>query len=115
MEIKLIVIRTNDTQRLADFYDLLGTTFACHRRGSSPAYYSATIGEAVLEIYPLAKPQREVDKDLRLGFGIENFDQVIKTLQEHQVVFAVEPVQTENGFMTVITDPDGREIELYRI
>ena len=115
MEIRLIVIRTSDTQRLADFYDLLGITFACHRHGSSPTHYSATIGKAVLEIYPLAKQQHEADKDLRLGFGIENFDATIKTLKEHQVAFSMEPTQTEYGFMTVIADPDGRQIELYRI
>ena len=114
MEIKSLVIRTSDTQKLADFYDLLGITFACHRRGSSPAYYSATIGKAVLEIYPLANQQHEADKELRLGFGIEDFDRVIKTLKERQVAFSVEPVQTENGFMAVVSDPDGRCIEVYR-
>ncbi len=114
MEIRLIVIRTSDTQRLADFYSMLGLTFASHRHGSSPTHYSATIGKAVLEIYPLAQQQNEVDKNLRLGFSMDDFDQTIKALKEFQVEFAVEPMQTVDGFMTVICDPDGRKIELYR-
>ena len=114
MEIKLIVIRTADTQELADFYSLLGLTFACHRRGSSPAHYSATIGNAVLEIYPLATQQTEADKNLRIGFEIDNFDATVKMLKELSVDFQVEPVKTENGFMAVVSDPDGRCIEVYK-
>ena len=114
MEIRLIVITTTDTQKLADFYGLLGLTFAQHRRGSSPAHYSATIENALLEIYPLEKGQTEADKNLRLGFNIENFDAVVRTLKELQVDFSTEPTQTEDGYMTVISDPDGRCIELYR-
>ena len=114
MEIRLVVIRTSDTQKLADFYSLLGLTFACHRHGSSPAHYSATIGKAVVEIYPLAKQQQDADQNLRLGFGIENFDAVIKILKEQQVDFSVEPMQTAYGFMAVVSDPDGRCIELYK-
>jgi predicted enzyme related to lactoylglutathione lyase len=114
MEIRLMVIRTNDTQKLADFYTLLGLTFACHRRGSSPAHYAATIGKAALEIYPLAKHQHEADKNLRVGFKVENFDETIKILKEHQVDFSVEPRQTEYGIMAVISDPDGRCVEIYK-
>lgn len=114
MEIRLIVIRTSDTQKLADFYSMLGLTFASHRHGSSPVHYSATIGETVLEIYPLANKQNEADKHLRLGFGIENFDNIINVLKEFQVEFVTAPTETADGFMTVICDPDGRTIELYK-
>jgi lactoylglutathione lyase len=114
MEIRLIVIRTADTQKIADFYSLLGLTFASHRHGSSPTHYSTTIGSVVLEIYPLAKLQNEADKNLRLGFGIDNFDNTVNMLKDLQVEFSVEPMQTEYGYMTVICDPDGRTIELYK-
>ena len=36
------------------------------------------------------------------------------TLKTLQVDFAQEPTQTEFGFMTIIIDPDGRKIELYK-
>lgn len=74
MEIRLIVIRTNDQKRLADFYGLLGFTFEYHKHGNSPMHYSAKIGTMVLEIYPLTKSQTEIDKSLRLGFAIDNFE-----------------------------------------
>ncbi|QDW26600.1 glyoxalase/bleomycin resistance/extradiol dioxygenase family protein [Pedobacter sp. KBS0701] len=114
MDIRLLVLRTGDTKLLADFYSLLGIQFEYHKHNNSPYHYSATIGVTVLEIYPLAKNQIEADRNLRLGFGIENFDQVMITLKTLQVDFSQEPTQTEFGFMAIIIDPDGRKIELYK-
>jgi predicted enzyme related to lactoylglutathione lyase len=114
MDIRLIVLRTSDTKRLADFYRLFGLTFEYHKHGNSPFHYSASIGQAVLEIYPLTKSQSEADKNLRLGFGIDNFDQVIGRLKELEISFSLEPTATDFGFMTIISDPDDRKIELYR-
>ncbi len=115
MEIRLIVLRTSDTKRLADFYSLLGLNFDFHKHGNSPFHYAASIGQTVLEIYPLAKNQSEADKNLRLGFGIDNFDETILKLKAQQVSFLLEPTQTAFGFMTIISDPDDRKIELYKI
>jgi len=114
MDIRLIVLRTADTKRLADFYTLLGMTFDYHKHGNSPFHYSSTINKTVLEIYPLTKSQTEPDKNLRLGFGIDNFDQIIKNLKESQVQFSLEPIQTDFGYMAIITDPDDRKIEIYK-
>jgi predicted enzyme related to lactoylglutathione lyase len=114
MDIRLLVLRTTDTKKLAEFYSLFGLTFDYHKHGNSPLHYSASIGKTVLEIYPLTKSQTEADKNLRLGFGINNFDQAITTLKELQVPFSLEPTQTEFGFMAIISDPDERKIELYK-
>ncbi len=114
MDIKLLVIRTIDIKRLADFYTLFGLIFDYHKHVSSPYHFSTTIGQTVLEIYPLSKGQTDVDKNLRLGFSIDDFDNVISKLQNLKVKFVLEPIQTEFGFMTIITDPDDRKIELYK-
>ncbi len=114
MDFRLLVLRTSDTKRLADFYGLLGLTFDYHNHGNSPFHYSATIGQTVLEIYQLTKSQTEADKNLRLGFGIDNFDQTIKTLKENKVHFAFEPTETDFGFITIISDPERRKVELYK-
>lgn len=114
MELRLIVIRTPDPQRLADFYALLGLTFEYHQHGNSPFHYGATVSTALLEIYPLTKSQPEPDKHLRLGFSIDDFEHRIAGLKQQQVPFATEPLQTEFGYMAVIIDPDGRKIELYK-
>ena len=114
MELRLLVVRTPDMARLADFYSLLGLTFDYHKHGKSPYHYSAMLGSTTLEIYPLAKAQTEADKDLRLGFAVNNFETIIKLLQEKETEFLSEPMQTDYGFMTIIKDPDGRKIELYK-
>ena len=114
MEIRLLVLRTSDTKKLSDFYSLFGLTFEYHQHGNSPFHYSATIGKTVLEIYPLTKSQTEADKNLRLGFGIDNFEATIQKLIALEIVFVLPPTQTEFGFRTVIEDSDGRKIELYK-
>lgn len=113
MEIRLIVIRTNDQKRLSDFYSLLGLTFDYHNHGNSPMHYSATIGTMILEIYPLTKSQTEIDKSLRLGFAIDNFEETVMVLKNNNITFS-EPTQTDFGFLTIISDPDGRKVELYK-
>jgi lactoylglutathione lyase len=50
MEIRLIVIRTNDAKKLSGFYSLFGLSFDYHKHGNSPYHYSTTIGQTVLEI-----------------------------------------------------------------
>jgi lactoylglutathione lyase len=113
MEIRLIVIRTSDPQKLAEFYKLLGFTFDYHQHGNSPFHYSAKTGNFVLEIYPLTKSQTEADKNLRLGFAIDNFEEKIEVLKSNNVNFS-ELMVTDFGFLTIVTDPDGRKIELYK-
>lgn len=114
MDIRLLVLRTGDIKKLANFYSLFGLAFDYHQHANSPFHYSASIGQTILEVYPLTKSQAEADKHLRLGFGIDNFDETISVLKNLQVPFTLEPTETEFGFMAIISDPDGRKIELYR-
>ena len=114
MEIRLLVLRTDDMKRLVDVYSLLGFSFVYHKHGDSPYHYSTTIDKTVLEIYPLTKSQIAADKSLRLGFGIDNFEQTISALKEMKIPFSMEPTQTDFGFMAIVADPDGRKIELYK-
>ena len=114
MDIRLLVLRTSDTKRLADFYSLFGLAFDYHKHGNSPLHYSVTIGQTVLEIYPLTKSQTEPDKHLRLGFGIDNFDETVDKLKALGTAFSLEPTHTNFGIMTIISDPDDRKIELYK-
>jgi predicted enzyme related to lactoylglutathione lyase len=114
MEIRLLVIRTSTIAKLADFYAFLGLTFEYHKHGNSPYHYAAPVGNTILEIYPLAKNQTEADKELRLGFALDDFENIITTLKDKGVEFVSEPIQTDYGFMAIIKDPDGRRIELYK-
>jgi predicted enzyme related to lactoylglutathione lyase len=114
MELRLFVLRTSNTEKLAEFYSHLGLSFDYHKHGNSPFHYSATLGKTVLEIYPLAKNQIEADKNIRIGIEINNFDETISKLKELQIPFSLEPTQTDFGFMAIISDPDERKIEIYK-
>lgn len=113
MNIKLIVIRTSDIEKLANFYTLLGFAFEYHKHGNGPFHYSTTIDKTVLEIYPLKKSQSVADENLRLGFEIDDFENTLEKLKTAAFIFN-DAVLTDFGFMTVITDPDNRKIELYK-
>lgn len=114
MEIKLIVLRTGNLQELMSFYELLGLIFEYHKHGNSPYHYSTKVGDIILEIYPLANGQIDADKNLRLGFALDDFDNTINNLKKTGVKFYSEPCQTEFGFLGVVIDPDNRKIELYK-
>jgi lactoylglutathione lyase len=115
MELKLLVIRTSEPEKLAQFYGILGLKFNYHKHGNSPFHYSTTLGQTVLEIYPLTKSQTNPDKNLRLGFELDNWDETLWDLErKHNVKLQIEPTKTEFRYMTIIEDPDGRKIELYK-
>jgi len=114
MQINLIVIRTRDQKKLADFFTLLGCKFEYHSHNTGPMHYSARIDQTILEIYPLAKGQAEPDRHLRLGFVLDIFDDVIETLRANGIKFLSQPVQTEWAFMAIIEDPDSRKVEIHR-
>lgn len=114
MELRLLVLRSDIPEKTASFYNLLGCSFEYHQHGNGPFHYAGKIGKAILEIYPLTKAQTEADKNIRLGFAIEHFDSIIKTLQAHHISFATMPTKTEFGFMAVVIDPDQRKVELYK-
>jgi predicted enzyme related to lactoylglutathione lyase len=113
MNLNLLVIRSVIPQQLAEFYEQLGMAFEYHQHGNGPFHYSAQLGSAVFEIYPLAKGQEQADKHLRLGFEIDLFDTRIYKLQEQGIKFHQLPMPTEWGVLAVIEDPEGRKLELY--
>lgn len=114
MTLKLIVVRTSELEKLAQFYSILGLSFEYHAHGNSPYHYSASIGETTFEIYPLSKGQVEPDKNLRLGFSVDNFDKVIDSLKSQSCKFFMESQETDFGFMAVVEDFDGRKVEVYK-
>lgn len=113
MQLRLLVIRTADIARLAEFYSLLGLRFEYHQHDKGPFHYAAQLEEMTLEIYPLSAAQTQADAHLRLGFTLDNFEQTIQILQDNAVHFISLPQETQYGYMAIVKDPDGRKIELY--
>ncbi|MBC9935004.1 VOC family protein [Chitinophaga qingshengii] len=110
--LQLLVIKTNQPERLAAFYTMLGIEFEYHRHGKGPFHYASKNGLPVLEIYPLPSDDVVPDNTTRLGFGVSNLDELIVRLTEQYIIVVTMPVKTEWGYRAVVQDPDGRKIEL---
>src|SRR5437588_578601 len=111
MHLNLLVIKTPDIHALADFYSLLGLEFEYHKHEEGVFHYSANIGGTIFEIYPL--PKNEIaDKNLRLGFKIENLPEKIKFLESKNCKIAFYSGKMVHSNVAIIEDLDGRKIEL---
>lgn len=99
MKFRLLVIRTPDPGKLADFYSLLNIAFDYHKHETGPWHYAATIGDTVPEIYPLQKGQKITDKSTRLGIELQSFENVLFNLKNEGIVFNVEPGETDFGYL----------------
>jgi lactoylglutathione lyase len=115
MKINLIVIKTKNLHELAAFYELLGLKFEYHKHEQGIFHYSTLLGETVFEIYPLPKKITEVDSTTRLGFQVENLNNLIGDLRTKNVNIIAEPFENGFGNCAIIEDLDGRKIEILEI
>ncbi len=74
MKINLLVIRTENPEILSQQYALLGFIFEHHKHGNGPYHYASENEGQVFEIYPLTKSMVVVDKNLRIGFEVDNLE-----------------------------------------
>ena len=113
MKINLVVLKTSRPDDLAAFYGHLGIRFENHRHGNGPLHYAANVDDdVVFEIYPLSKNKEKSDDTLRLGFTVDNLDDIINELKRSGKKILNDPTMTEFGYVSVIEDLDGRKIEL---
>ena len=111
--LNLLVISSSETERLADFYRLLGCEFEKHRHGNGPEHYVFDSGAFVFEIYPLEMSQA-TPANVRIGFSVDSIDSVIESVKRSDFGLALvsPPRDSEWGRRAVIDDPDGNRIEL---
>ena len=105
--LKLIVLKTPDTQSLRQFYTHMGFRFVEEQHGNGPIHCSAAFGSGVLEIYPLPDGAG-ANATTGLGFGVANLQSILIGLGHDGT-----PKQTAWGLRAVVRDPDGRAVELY--
>lgn len=115
MKLNLLVIRSAQLHRLKSQYELLGLTFNYHRHGKGPMHYSANLNGLIFEIYPLKKLQKAADNNIRLGFEIQDIDDLfqrlaLKSKTEWKIISG--PKITEWGKVAIIEDFEGRKIEI---
>lgn len=110
--INLIVIKTDKIQAQFEFYSALGLQFEYHKHGDGPHHYASTAGQPVMEIYPLPRGILQPDNTTRLGFTVEDLDELIQSLRDRGIKIVSDPAKTQWGYSAVVQDLDGRKIEL---
>ena len=111
VQINLIVIRSANIDRSAEFYGLLGLQLIKHSHGSGPMHYAAEMGAQVFEIYPIQK-ENETSVGARIGFKVEGLDAAVERLQEAGGRVISSPKESPWGRRAVLADLDGHRIEL---
>jgi lactoylglutathione lyase len=107
--LNLLVLRVEDLDRAERFYRRLGITFTRERHGRGPEHLAATIGELVLELYPLRDTPTT---GLRIGFVVPSIDDCLSSHEPGNGAIAMAANSSEWGRRAVVVDPDGHHIEL---
>lgn len=108
--IHLIVIKTPYLATQAEFYTQLGFKFHYHQHGTGPFHYASTDEDVVLEIYPLPKGLTVADHTTRLGFTVDDLDNLMKVLPAACII--TPAAITDWGYAALVQDLDGRKIAL---
>ena len=109
--LNLVVLRSPDIARAAEFYSRLGLRFAQHRHGNGPEHFAAELLGGVFELYPLAADGPST-LGTRVGFKVPSVDAAISALSDYPNALVAAPRDSEWGRRAVIADPDGHRIEL---
>lgn len=109
--LNLVVIRSRDIERSAQFYASLGLRLEKHRHGSGPEHFASEGEGSVFEIYPR---QDEADSTAggRIGFQVADVDAIVQRLDEAGAKIVSAPKSSPWGRRAVVEDPDGHRVEL---
>lgn len=110
LKLSLVVVYAQNMEATREFYAALGLDFQNEQHANGPLHYSAMLGDAVFEIYPLQSD--EPAGSLRLGFGVPSVDRTLQSLRLRHVKVVSEPRDSPWGRRAVVTDPNGNRVEL---
>ena len=109
--LNLVVLRSPDIARAADFYSRLGLQFSQHRHGNGPEHYSAELPGGVFELYPLSADAAST-LGTRIGFRVPSIDVALAALSDYPNAIVTPARDSEWGRRAVVVDPDGHRVEL---
>jgi lactoylglutathione lyase len=109
--LNLVVLRSSDIARAAEFYTKLGLRFTRHQHGNGPEHFAAELGSGVFELYPVA-PDGPSTLGTRVGFSVPSLDAAIASLAAYPGAILAAPKDSPWGRRAVIADPDGHRVEL---
>ena len=107
----LVVIRSADLERAADFYTALGLSLMRHSHGKGPVHFACENGGLTFEIYPLSANAMPTT-GARIGFAVESVDDTHARLVAMGAKSVQPPADSEWGRRSVVADPDGHRVEL---
>jgi predicted enzyme related to lactoylglutathione lyase len=109
--LSLVVLRSSDIERAAEFYRVLGLTFTRHSHGSGPEHYTSKVNGLVFEIYPMT-PKSSPTTGTRIGFSVDSVDEIVKILSGIGAEVLTPPTDSEWGRRAVLKDFGGHIVEL---
>lgn len=110
--LSLVVIRSRDIEKLAEFYSAVGLSFVRHRHGRGLEHFSSSDRGTVFEIYPATKPD-ESTSPARLGFSVPSLATTLERLRKLNAKVLTEPSDSPYGRRAVVRDFEGHKVELY--
>jgi len=110
-KLNLIVLRSENMERLAGFYRVLGLELTCHRHGKGPEHYGTESGELVFEIYE-KRNSDDSTSNIRLGFVVDDVDRTFSDLKKLGATVVSAPKDSTWGRRCVVDDIEGHRIEL---
>jgi predicted enzyme related to lactoylglutathione lyase len=109
--LNLLVIKSRDIEKLADFYGALGLHFSRHRHANGPEHFAAELDGSVFEIYPLKESDTPTDS-VRLGFKVDSLEAAVGELKSRGATLLRSPQNSPWGRRAVMKDIDGHTVEL---
>ena len=107
----LLVIRSTDLERAANFYRAIGLELVSHAHGTGPKHYAHENNEHTFEIYPLVEDAPPTHST-RIGFAVECVEQTFANALAAGAEVISPPKDSPWGRRAIISDPDGHKIEL---
>ena len=107
-------IPVTDMKRARAFYeDVLHLQVAEEMMDGQWVEYS--LGNNTLAIASVGPQWTPSDQGTGAALEVENFDEAVKWLKDHQVAFAVEGYESPCCWMAIVQDPDGNNIVIHKL
>ena len=107
----LVVLRSPDIHRAAEFYLSMGLLIGLESHGNGPEHYACCVDGFVFEIYPLSAGQ-EPTTSVRIGFDVDDVDGLVEGLEGDGAEVIRRPADSPWGRRAVVKDFDGHVVEL---
>ncbi len=102
------VFRATDFEKVTNFYECLGLSFASEQHQGGPVHLVCQVeDETVLEVYPRGRYM-----DNMMVVRVDSVTKTLKKLKARGFLVGQTPETSKNNKDTVIYDPEGRLVYL---